>query len=68
MYCITFVQISIAGFVTEEKAQDVEQFFKDNPTPRAERVINQKLEGIRLNIRWLERDAQAIKEWLKNPQ
>ena len=50
--------------MTEEKAQEVEKFFTDNPAPTADRVIKQNCEAIRLNAKWLQRDAQAIKEWL----
>ena len=58
------LQIATAGFVTEEKAQEVEQFFKDNPCAMAERVVKQNCEAIRVNAKWLQRDTQAVKEWL----
>lgn len=61
-YC---AQVATSGFVTEEKAVEVETFFKKNPTPSAERVVKQNCEAIRLNTKWLERDSQAIQEWLK---
>ena len=57
-------QIGTAGFVTEEKALEVEQFFKDNPCPMAERVVRQNCEAIRVNAKWLQRDTEAVKEWL----
>ena len=47
-----------------EKAQEVEQFFKDNPCAMAERVVKQNCEAIRVNAKWLQRDTQAVKEWL----
>ena len=53
-------QVSTSGFVTEEKAVEVEEFFKKNPTPAA-----QNCEAIRLNAKWLERDSKAIEDWLK---
>lgn len=53
------------GFIGEDKACDVEEFFKSNPVPTAERVIRQSLEAIRTNTKWLERDHDAIKAWLK---
>ena len=58
-------QVSTSGFVTEEKAVEVEEFFKKNPTPAAERIVRQNCEAIRLNAKWLERDSKAIEEWLK---
>ena len=57
--------MATSGFVTEEKAVEVETFFKKNPAPAAERVVKQNCEAIRLNAKWLERDSQAIQEWLK---
>lgn len=59
------VEVTTSGFVTEEKAKEVEQFFKDNPTPAADRIVKQNCEAIRLNAKWLERDSKAIEEWLK---
>jgi puromycin-sensitive aminopeptidase len=57
--------VGIAGaFTTEERAQDVEEFFKEHPTPSAQRTIQQSLERIRLNVRWLERNRQGLAEWL----
>ena len=58
-------QVSTSGFVTEEKAVEVEEFFKKNPAPAAERIVRQNCEAIRLNAKWLERDSKAIEEWLK---
>ena len=57
--------MATTGFVTEEKAVEVETFFKNNPTPAAERIVKQNCEAIRLNAKWLERDSKAIEEWLK---
>ncbi|MBF8267012.1 MAG: hypothetical protein HW388_520 [Dehalococcoidia bacterium] len=56
--------VSIAGaFTTLERAQDVEEFFRDHPAPSAQRTIQQTLERIRLNVRWLERNRQELAEW-----
>jgi puromycin-sensitive aminopeptidase len=60
------VEVATAGFVTEEKAVEVETFFKSNQAPAAERVVSQICEAIRLNAKWLERDSRAIEEWLKS--
>lgn len=51
-------------FVTEEQAQDVQNFFKDHPMSGTERTIQQSLESIRLNAAWLARDKDSIKEYL----
>ena len=56
--------VGITGsFTTEERAQDVEEFFKSHPVPAAERTIRQSLERIRLNVRWLERNERELAKW-----
>ena len=57
--------LSFFLFVTVEKAAEIEQFFKDNPCPVADRIVKQNCEAIQLNCQWLERDSAAIEEWLK---
>lgn len=54
------------NFASEEKAVEIENFFKENCFPGAERTILQSIETIRLNASWLERDAGEIKEFLNN--
>lgn len=41
------------GFCSEEKANDIEEFFKANPVPRSSRKIQQTLESIRANAKFL---------------
>ena len=53
----------VNSFTTEERMADVERFFADNPAPAAERTIRQALERMRLNIRWLEQNRQALNAW-----
>ena len=50
--------------MSEEKAVEIEQFFKENPWPVADRIIKQNCEAIRLNASWLARDAKAVQQWL----
>lgn len=64
MSVLFVVQITTAGFVSEEKATEIEQFFKENPWPMAERVVKQNCEAICLNAAWLGRDAKAVQQWL----
>jgi puromycin-sensitive aminopeptidase len=57
--------VSTAGrFTTQEKLEDVEKFFTDNPVPAADRTIRQALEAIRLNVAWLEKNRGPLAEWL----
>ncbi len=57
--------VSITGaFTTPERAREVEDFFSAHPAPSAERTIQQSLERIRLNARWLELNRQDVGDWL----
>lgn len=58
------IDIATGGFVSEEKAVEIEQFFKENPWPMADRTVKQNCEAIRLNASWLSRDAKAVQQWL----
>lgn len=58
------VKFSTENFTTEEKAQEIEEFFKENKFPGAERTIQQSVEKVRLNASWLARDGEAIKKFL----
>ena len=52
-----------SGFTTPEMREDVERFFRDNPTPSADMSIRQSLERIRLNVAWLERNGSELAAW-----
>ncbi|XP_052816194.1 puromycin-sensitive aminopeptidase-like isoform X1 [Mya arenaria] len=54
------------GFVTEEKAQEVETFFKENTAPGAERSINQALENVHLNAAWMKNQSASVVTFLKD--
>ncbi len=57
--------VSIAGgFAGAEREEDTRAFFEERPAPSAARSIQQALESIRLNTRWLEINAGAVGEWL----
>ena len=59
--------VGITGaFTTPERAQEVEEFFRDHPAPSAQRTIQQSLERIRLNVKWLESNRQGLAEWFAN--
>lgn len=53
----------INDFVSEGKAREIEEFFASHPVPSAKRTIEQSLEHIRMNARWLSRDAANIKKF-----
>ena len=59
--------VSTTGaFTTLEKAQDVEEFFGSHPAPSAQRTIQQSLERIRLNVKWLESNREGLAAWFAN--
>ncbi|MCH8207276.1 MAG: M1 family metallopeptidase, partial [Chloroflexi bacterium] len=49
-----------SAFTSQEKRDDVERFFRDHPTPAAERSIRQSLERISINVAWLERNRDEL--------
>ena len=51
------------AFTTPERAGDVEQFFQLHPAASAQRTIQQSLERIRLNVKWLERNRSGLEQW-----
>ena len=55
---------ALGVFTTTQKAEEVELFFKENPTPQASRTIDQVLEKIKSNALWLEEDRKEIADWL----
>jgi puromycin-sensitive aminopeptidase len=54
------------NFATEDRATEVENFFKQHEFPGCERTVQQSIETIKLNSAWLQRDLVAITEYLKN--
>jgi puromycin-sensitive aminopeptidase len=60
------VKCTTEHFVTENYAQDIQEFFDKHPTPGAERNVQQSIETIRLNVAWLKRDKEAIEKFLEN--
>lgn len=53
------------NFASEEKALEIETFFKENKFAGTERTVQQSVETIRLNAAWLKRDSTSIAEFLK---
>jgi puromycin-sensitive aminopeptidase len=62
------VKSTTENFASEEKAKEIDEFFKANPAPSAERNIQQALENIRLNAEQLKRDGELVKQFLANFQ
>ena len=51
-------------FTTEEKRQEVAEFFATHPAPAAERSIRQGQERMAINIAWLAKNREALRGWL----
>jgi len=60
------VDYSSGGFVTMEKAQEVEDFYKTHTMNAIERTVQQCLERIRSNAGWRTRELSAATEWLSS--
>ena len=53
-------------FNSEERMADIDNFFAEHPAPAADRTIQQALERVRLNIKWLEQNRQELTAWLES--
>ena len=60
----TLVKVCTQNFATEERAQEVANFFKENDFPGVERTLQQSIENILLNAKWLARIDNKVKEFL----
>lgn len=60
------VKNTTENFASLEKAEEVENFFKQNGCVGAERTIQQACETIRLNAAWLKRDHEKLHNFLKD--
>ena len=54
------------GFATPEDREDVRAFFEAHPVPAATRTVQQSLERIGLNVRWLERNREGLAAWFND--
>jgi aminopeptidase N len=52
------------GFTTQERLNDVKQFYAAHPTPAAERSVRQVIEGLELNVAWLDKNKDDVSQWL----
>ncbi|PJF20032.1 Peptidase M1, membrane alanine aminopeptidase domain-containing protein [Paramicrosporidium saccamoebae] len=59
------VSTAAQGFSSEKDAEAVEAFYKDKETSTFDRTLQQTLEGIRTNARWLDANKQAVAQWLR---
>ena len=55
----------VSGFSSLERLDEVERFFSANPTPAAERTIEQAKERIKLNSAWVNKYSKDLEAFLK---
>lgn len=58
------VSVAIRGLGTASDKENVESFFKNKDTAGFDQALAQSLEALNSKIAWVERDSQAIKEWI----
>jgi puromycin-sensitive aminopeptidase len=52
-------------FASTAREQEVAEFFEEHPAPSAARTIQQCLERIRINTRWLAQNGESLARWFK---
>lgn len=57
--------VSTQHFHSEEKATEIEEFFRKTPVPGAERTIQQSLEKVRLSAQILKRDYNQMRDFFE---
>ncbi|XP_017862194.1 PREDICTED: puromycin-sensitive aminopeptidase isoform X1 [Drosophila arizonae] len=60
------IKYLIENFASEEKAREVEDYFRTNQIPGCERTVSQAVETIRLNAAWLNRDRELLTNYLRD--
>ena len=63
-FAIMRIVAAAAGFASLEREAEVRQFFETHPAPSATRTVQQTLESIRLNAKWLDLNLDAVGSWL----
>ena len=59
------IEMTTNLFTCEEKAKHSETFFEKHQVPSATRVIQQSLESVRNNARWLRNEKEALMAFLE---
>ncbi|KAJ1734465.1 hypothetical protein LPJ61_001064 [Coemansia biformis] len=63
-YMGILIRLSAGEFTGRSKADEVERFLAERDTQKFQRVVDQTLERIRSNTRWLEKDRDDVRAWL----
>lgn len=62
----TLIDTVIPDFFTEYDYHEVTDFFKNVDVGNGQRALEQSLETIKFNIRWVRDNADTIDDWLKD--
>ncbi|XP_044018769.1 endoplasmic reticulum aminopeptidase 2-like isoform X2 [Aphidius gifuensis] len=62
----TLIDTVIPDFFTEYDYHEVTNFFKNVDVGNGQRALEQSLETIKFNIRWVRDNADTIDDWLKD--
>mmetsp|Transcript_7714 Transcript_7714/g.23359 ORF Transcript_7714/g.23359 Transcript_7714/m.23359 type:complete len:870 (-) Transcript_7714:67-2676(-) len=63
-FATRFLSSCTKNFASEEKAREVEDFFKTATKVGITRTLEQSLESIRLRAAWLDRDAEDVNAYM----
>jgi puromycin-sensitive aminopeptidase len=61
---VRLIESVTSSFTTLAKEREVAEFFLAHPVPAATRTVQQCLERIRINSRWLSRNRTEVATWL----
>ena len=61
----TVVQLCTLGFTKTEHVAMIEAFFKERSTKGFDQSLAQSLDSIKAKAKWLERDGEDVRQWLK---
>ncbi|KAI4217715.1 MAG: hypothetical protein LQ351_000311 [Letrouitia transgressa] len=61
----TVVQICTSGFTSEEQLAKVRAWFDGRSTKGYDRALEQSSDSVRAKAKWLARDREDVKRWLK---
>lgn len=59
------VSICTSGFTSEEQMKDIREFFSKKSTKGYDQALAQSLDAMQAKAKWLERDGDDVKAWLK---
>lgn len=60
-----FLKFTLNKFSDEETLNDIENFFKDKDVTGYDRGLEVLKDAIRVNVGWVKRDKEALREWLR---